>query len=705
MPDINDIVDRQRELLAARDKTLLDQISSDYQKIISRIFDDYNALQDKIDAAQAAGEDFSPSWLFRRDRLGDLLGQAQKEFDRFSYQATAATSKEQLAQIILSETHTFEMIDAGFAGGSAAARFGQTFNRLPTRAVEGLVGRASDGSPLKELFDNLGPALGQGLRDELIQAVAIGQAPRTTAQRIRDLVAGNEARAQLIARTETIQAYREGAHLTSLENDDVLDGWIWITALDGRACAACVALNGSFHKLDERMACHPACRCTKRFDTKSFADLGIKGIGETRPPPVETGATWFAGVSRETQSLILGKRGAQAYVDGDVKLSYFVGLREDSRWGRSYFQRAFKDAILGPQPGVVINYTPFAVVPPPPILPPPKPPRKPRTPKPKPIFEPVLEPAPVIVEPVAPAPKPLTARQARKKVIEINQAFDVADRAESVRRMAERDAIRLKVDRGEISWMEHNRLIKESNDAQAVWVETRLAERRAAMREVLKVADPITVDADWSKYKFAGKTPEQVAAVRKIHEQGIEDFRSLVSKVMEPVGEKANFDAGADPVTGRFPRIPGNRVIMKSTTRDRSFALGETVNMAFGTKEDTVVHELGHWLEGATPQVRFAIQAFYDKRTKGDVFEKLRDLFPGWNYLDHEITKKDKFLEPYMGKWYSDKNYSKTAPQTASEILSYGLELFHREAARLAEKDPEYFDFIYNLVRGIIKRR
>jgi SPP1 gp7 family putative phage head morphogenesis protein len=679
MPDINDVVDRQRELLAARDKALLDQVSADYKRVMDRIFQDLQTLRAKIEAAQQAGEDFSPSWLFRRDRLTDLLQQAGNEYARFSAKATAETAKEQLVQIRMSERHVLEMGTAQI--GNARGRLGQTFNRLPTRAVEGLVGRASDGSPLKDLFDKLGPALGEGLRDELIQAVAIGQAPRETARRIRELVAGNEARAQLIARTETIQAYREGAHLTSLENKRVLDGWIWITALDGRACAACIALNGTHHALEERMACHPACRCTKRFDTKSWAELGIKGIGETRPPPVETGPVWLANVSRETQNLILGKKGAQAYNDGVVTLKDFVGLREDARWGRSYFQRAFKDAIQGPQPGVDLFYTPFRLPPPPPPpLPPPiaelkpKKPRAPRKPK----------------APAAPAPPPfveLTAQEARLKLDAVetktNRLIKEAEDAnlKVLRKMADmRERFPLIADRP----AEYADLVAQRDASWAV-VEGLKKELMPSLRGVLKVADPIKV-----KTVFQGSFDNAADSVKTRIKEGLEAFRSYVS---EKVGS----------VTDRDRRLEVNVLTPQtSIMKNRSYQYGKGIFMSETAPHHTVVHEAGHWIElwSKTGQVRQAIAEFYEKRTKGEVFQRLMDVdFRGFE--PDELTKVDKWLDVYMGKWYATGHNSVTGQQNASEILSMGLEFFHKDPLGLARKDPEFFDFIYNVVRGI----
>ena len=50
----------------------------------------------------------------------------------------------------------------------------------------------------------------------------------------------------------------------------------------------------------------------------------------------------------------------------------------------------------------------------------------------------------------------------------------------------------------------------------------------------------------------------------------------------------------------------------------------------------------------------------------------------------------DKFIDKYMGKFYKDG---------ATEILSMGLQMFYTNPVALAKQDPEYFDFIYSVVR------
>ena len=100
-----------------------------------------------------------------------------------------------------------------------------------------------------------------------------------------------------------------------------------------------------------------------------------------------------------------------------------------------------------------------------------------------------------------------------------------------------------------------------------------------------------------------------------------------------------------------------------------------------------VIHEMGHYLEDSSSEVHFAVQKFYAERTKGCPL-----VWMGPGYGRDELTRKDKFIDAYMGKDYGGR---------ASEILSMGLEYFYNDPYKLATKDPGYFNFIFNLVRGI----
>jgi hypothetical protein len=117
----------------------------------------------------------------------------------------------------------------------------------------------------------------------------------------------------------------------------------------------------------------------------------------------------------------------------------------------------------------------------------------------------------------------------------------------------------------------------------------------------------------------------------------------------------------------------------------------QTVNIpAFGRPPSVIVHEMGHWLETQNPAVQQKVFAFYNKRTEGFPLQQML------GYSPQELTRVDHFIEQYMGKQYSDKDGN----LEATEILSMGMELFHEDPLRLATEDPEYFDFIFDLLRG-----
>lgn len=343
MPDINQIMERFRRDLELRDRIVLHLIASRYHDAAARILQDLKPLQNQIEQVRSAGGEVNRAWLLRERRLSSLYDQVRTEMNRFAELATNLTAAEKVEGAKEAVTQTLRLI-----GAQAPAGVSLTFNRLPNRAVEAIVGATSEG-PLLDIFNEFGDATSKKVRDELIQAVVLGQGPQKTARRISDFLEGNKARALTIARTETIRAYRESGRRTALENTDVLEGWTWISALVG-SCAACIALHGSKHPVEERMEAHPNCRCVQRWDTKTWQELGQQGIPETGPSTVEPGAAWFARQPEEMQLEVLGRKGLAAYKAGRVQLEDFVGKGKSEKWGKMLYQRSLKAALAAASP-------------------------------------------------------------------------------------------------------------------------------------------------------------------------------------------------------------------------------------------------------------------------------------------------------------------------------------------------------------------
>ncbi len=275
---------------------------------------------------------FSISWIYRRDRLLALLGQVERELLEFAALAQELTEAGQLQAVRAAQANAAVLMREA-ARIAGAPELIAAFNYLPSAAVEEMVGLSSTGSPLRELFDAMVARTGQGVREALETAVASGTGPRETARLLRAAYGLGLTRALTIARTEQIRAYREASRRTYEANGDILAGWMWVSAADERTCAACLALHGTVHRLDERIESHPNCRCV------------MVPLVKDAPVEVESGEELFARLSPAQQDAKLGKAAAAAYRAGLVRLADFVGARDDPDWGRHTYVRSLREVL------------------------------------------------------------------------------------------------------------------------------------------------------------------------------------------------------------------------------------------------------------------------------------------------------------------------------------------------------------------------
>lgn len=146
-----------------------------------------------------------------------------------------------------------------------------------------------------------------------------------------------------------------------------------------------------------------------------------------------------------------------------------------------------------------------------------------------------------------------------------------------------------------------------------------------------------------------------------------------------------------------FKGLIGDKLMNKTTVivrgsgdTDRAYALPGNIFMFKGNKSRIVVHELGHVLEFSNPKIHQAAVDFLNRRTEGETPVPLKQ----WSdfYGDDEVTTPDRFSNPYTGKRYDGG---------ATEVVSMGLEYMYADPAQFAKDDPDYFDFIFNLVREV----
>lgn len=279
-------------------------------------------LQKKIEDAQAAGEEISPSWFYREKRLKNLLAQVERQIRRFGGEATRIIEREQREAIkiaVRQAEETFQLLTENYPD---ARSLGSTLN---PRNVETAVGMMGDGSPIISYFEKqLAPLVAERIKSEVIKASAIGTNFKTIAKRLQETGGITKYRALSVARTEVNRVRRETTRSIYEDNADIIDGWEWVASKSSRTCPLCLAMDGKVFKLKEAFPQHVACRCT------------LIPVIEGLPRRKRTlGRDWFESQPDEVKGNILGKETFAAYRDNNLSLDDFVAFRNDKRFGKS----------------------------------------------------------------------------------------------------------------------------------------------------------------------------------------------------------------------------------------------------------------------------------------------------------------------------------------------------------------------------------
>lgn len=258
MIDIFALADRFRADLLRRDRATSRLLVQAYADVWRRVKQELERLAKDADAAERRGERLSKAWLLRQDRLRTLERQVERQIADVGRIAGGSITADRIEAVRSAQEHARELVAASLPAPERAGVV-TAFNRLPSEAVERLVGVLVRESPLTALLADLGPDAARNVRRSLLSGVALGRNPRKIAAEVKNDVGGSLVRALTISRTETLRAYR-GASLASYRaNDDVVKGWRWNARLDRRTCAFCWSMHNTIHPLSEHFASHPNC--------------------------------------------------------------------------------------------------------------------------------------------------------------------------------------------------------------------------------------------------------------------------------------------------------------------------------------------------------------------------------------------------------------------------------------------------------------
>ncbi len=299
-------------------------------------------LYREIAAKRKAGEDVPLSYLYEQRRLETIKLLISQQIDNYSALARMTVQQLQHQGVTLGNQSAQALLQA-----SVPASINWSFGLPSPAAIANMVGATQAGSPLADLFNGFGAEAADKAGQALITGVTLGYNPRQIAPLVQQALDVSRYRALTIARTEMLRTYRDAAIENYKANNDVVDKWVWLCAMDARSCASCIAMNGTEHDLSEDLDGHPNCRCAKVPKTKSWDNiLGPLGIDTSGIPDtsinIQSGSDWFDEQDESTQRQILGNSKYEAWSNGDFTLDEIVGYSDDPDWGRSIYEKPLK---------------------------------------------------------------------------------------------------------------------------------------------------------------------------------------------------------------------------------------------------------------------------------------------------------------------------------------------------------------------------
>lgn len=336
---LQSVINQYKQQLLAHEAQAQASLNAAHAHTLKKIQPHLDALYQKIGDAQQSGQPVPLHWLYEKNRLQTTKALISGEINQYGAMAKGTTVALKKKGVQLGEQSGLDQLDA-----TLPEQTPYSFGVPSQGAIENIVGSTQKGSPLADLFDGFGPEAAQKVGQVLISAITLGDNPRKIARDIEDALDISRARALTICRTECLRAYRMSNLATFQANDDICEGWVWISSLDARCCASCIAMHGTIHSLDEELQGHPNCRCSRAPKTKDWSDILGRDIGISSPKPL-LGSDWFDDQSEAVQRQILGSNAAYEAYNSGASLSDFVGVNHDKDWGKSVYQKSAKEVV------------------------------------------------------------------------------------------------------------------------------------------------------------------------------------------------------------------------------------------------------------------------------------------------------------------------------------------------------------------------
>ena len=213
-------------------------------------------------------------------------------------------------------------------------------------------------------------------------------------------------------------------------------------------------------------------------------------------------------------------------------------------------------------------------------------------------------------------------------------------------------------------------------------------QKRTDARVALNSTSEALMAARFDGNKSAELLAEKLSKIRDIGYTNDIKFKQHLNNSRSPIRKNVEYAYSKYPTSWVQKSMEAGWLKIGKTNRGYYEHLGgygelKISGMSEQSMNATAFHELGHRFEYTIPGIRKQESQFYKKRTDGEESKWL-----GSGYGKREVTKKDDFIDAYMGKDYGDNTY---------ELVSMGFEYAYTNPLELA-RDPDMQRWILGLL-------
>jgi len=336
MPTVIETADGFRNQLARLETSATSDLLTAYRGVTNRLEDKITVLMARFEQLEAAGR-LTPENIRKLATWGSLLNQIEDEITKYGGYVDTQNRVAAQKSIDLAGKHSQQLTSVYFNDNPRLLQaFNASWDRLPNESVETLLGFLQQDSQLSQnLTRTLGTSAANNFATKLIEGIALGYNPNKINSLINQSLSEPLTWSLNSVRTTQNYAYRESTRANYVNNSEILGGWKWYAALDGRVCLSCVNQHGKEFPLNARLNDHHQGRCTQIPILDRPERFGLQSL------KIEQGENWFNRLPRNEQRQRMGEAKHKAYLAGEFQFSEL-----SERYQNDTFGEMLKEASL-----------------------------------------------------------------------------------------------------------------------------------------------------------------------------------------------------------------------------------------------------------------------------------------------------------------------------------------------------------------------